>query len=309
MNDPTIKMSSDEPDITSLAVIMTCHNRRDTTLTCLRALYACAIPDGVRMQVYLVDDGSSDGTSAAVSSKFPQVNIIAGDGTLYWNGGMILALSEALKKSFDYYLWLNDDTVLYPDAIKIFLKCERDYFQTTGKYVLVVGSICDQSETTITYGGLVRANSWNRTKFLLLPESDEVQYCDTINGNCVLVPAQIAVELGNLEPGFAHGMGDIDYGLRAKQSGYELLVAPGYVAVCTKNTIEGGYCDRSLPFSARIKSIFSSKGLPLKTWFILTRRHAGVFWPIFFVWPYCRVVLSSLFCIFQKRFSRGEGIR
>jgi len=50
---------------------------------------------------------------------------------------------------------------------------------------------------------------------------DEVQHCDTINGNCVLVPAQIANELGALESAYAHGMGDIDYGLRAKQRNYD----------------------------------------------------------------------------------------
>ncbi len=50
-----------------LAVVMTCHNRRETTLRCLRELEAQTLPAGWNMRTYLVDDGSTDGTSAAVT--------------------------------------------------------------------------------------------------------------------------------------------------------------------------------------------------------------------------------------------------
>lgn len=299
-------MENIELNITTIAVIMTCHNRRETTLACLRALHKCDIPDNLMIQVFLVDDGSSDGTSAAVTSEFPKVQTINGDGSLFWNGGMALAFSEALKTGFDYYLWLNDDTTLYPDAITLLLKCDSDYEEQTGRHALIVGSTSNSSKNLTTYGGLVRASSWQRTRFVLLPMKDEVQYCDTINGNCVLVPAQIATELGTLEPAYAHGMGDIDYGLRAKQINYEVLVAPGYVGICDHNSIKGGFHDSSLPFSVRMKSMLSSKGLPLKTWFTFTRRHAGIFWPMYFVWPYCRVAISSLF---NKSAKNNEGMR
>ena len=68
--------------------------------------------DKIDLNVYLVDDGSTDGTSEAVKKNFPQVNIIKGDGTLFWNGGMRVAFSKAMESEHDYYLWLNDDTIL-----------------------------------------------------------------------------------------------------------------------------------------------------------------------------------------------------
>ena len=282
-------------NMAGLAVIMTCYNRRETTLSCLRALYVCNLPESLHFQVYLVDDGSTDGTADAVATDFPDVRIIQGDGSLFWNGGMRLAFSAALEKGYDYYLWLNDDTTLYPDAVALLLKCEIDYFEKTGRHALIVGSTSNSSGDKTTYGGLVRASRWQRTRFTLLPMGNEVQHCDTINGNCVLVPTQIANELGTLESAYAHGMGDIDYGLRAKKHSYEILVAPGYVGVCDHNSVKGSFHDASLPFSVRMKKMFSTKGLPLKTWFTFTRRHAGIFWPMYFIWPYCRVAISSLF--------------
>jgi len=289
-----------------LAIIMTCHNRRDVTLSCLRALFVCGLPEEFYPRVYLVDDGSTDGTADAVAAEFPDVIIIKGDGSLFWNGGMRLAFSTALEKGYDFYLWLNDDTTLYPDAITLLLKCDSDYEAKTGRHALIVGSTSNSLKDLTTYGGLVRASGWQRTRFVRLPMKDEAQPCDTINGNCVLVPAQIATELGTLESAYAHGMGDIDYGLRAKQRGFELLVAPGYVGVCDHNSIKGSFHDSSLPFLVRMKTMLSFKGLPLKTWFTFTRRHAGVFWPLYFVWPYCRVAISSLF---NKSTKNNEGMR
>jgi GT2 family glycosyltransferase len=68
-----------------------------------------------------VDDGSTDDTATAVSQRFPQVKILQGTGSLFWNGGMRIAFAQALQHDYDYYLWLNDDTVLYPNALETLL--------------------------------------------------------------------------------------------------------------------------------------------------------------------------------------------
>ena len=96
---------SENSDHKSLAVIMACHNRRESTLSCLTALKNQKLPDNVSVEVYLLDDGSSDGTSEAVHSKFPDVQILQGDGTLFWNRGMHRSFSAAIRKGFDYY-WM-----------------------------------------------------------------------------------------------------------------------------------------------------------------------------------------------------------
>ena len=71
----------------ALAVIMACHNRREHTLSCLKALKQQSVNGKVVVDVYLLDDGSTDGTSAAVKNTFPNVHIVEGDGNLFWNRG------------------------------------------------------------------------------------------------------------------------------------------------------------------------------------------------------------------------------
>ena len=70
------------------------------------------------LDIYLVDDGSNDGTNESVSKLFPMVNIILGDGTLFWNKGMRLAWKTAAEKQdYEFYLWLNDDVLLNNDGL------------------------------------------------------------------------------------------------------------------------------------------------------------------------------------------------
>ena len=87
-----------------IAALLTVHNRKDKTLACLGDLYKQHLPEGVVMEVYLTDDGCTDGTRESVKEKFPQVVIVNGDGSLFWNRGMIAAWKEAAKCDYDYYL-------------------------------------------------------------------------------------------------------------------------------------------------------------------------------------------------------------
>ena len=118
-------MKTDAASGKKLAVLMTCHNRREKTLRSLAALFS-ALPEAeLDVSVHLVDDGSSDGTGDAVRQAYPSVSVITGDGTLFWNRGMRTAWEDALKKDADFYLWLNDDTVLHPFAVGHLLEASR----------------------------------------------------------------------------------------------------------------------------------------------------------------------------------------
>jgi GT2 family glycosyltransferase len=115
-----------------IAVLMTCFNRVDKTLKCLCQLFANDLTD-ISLSVYLVDDGSTDGTAKAVSENFPEVNVIQSDGGLFWNKGMHLAFSNAMQKDYDAFLMFNDDTMLQSDAIslEIFQKVNHIFISLT----------------------------------------------------------------------------------------------------------------------------------------------------------------------------------
>ena len=49
-----------------IAVLLTCHNRKDKTLTCLESFHKAKKPEGYTFDIFLVDDGSTDETSVVI---------------------------------------------------------------------------------------------------------------------------------------------------------------------------------------------------------------------------------------------------
>lgn len=274
-----------------IAILLSCHNRKAKTLRCLEALFENTIPQGSSLAVILVDDGSTDGTAREVQQRFPRVEILRGDGSLFWNKAMHLAFERAMKIGFDGYLWLNDDTLLYPDALERLLATWRQLEADKRGRSIVVGSTQDPDTGGLTYGGVVKRGSLRPFKYSLVRPGDVPVPCDTMNGNCVFVPDDVARRLGNLDPRFAHAMGDTDYGLRARAAGIGVWVAPGYIGQCARNPVQGGFSDRSLPRLQRWKRMMEPKGLPPASWWAFTRRHGGLLGPLYWIWPYIRVML------------------
>jgi GT2 family glycosyltransferase len=252
--------------ISTIAVLLTCHNRRDKTIQCVTALYEQAgLEESYSIDVFLVDDASNDGTGEAVKNEFPQVYIIQGNGNLYWNRGMHLAWeTAAAAKDFDCYLWLNDDTFLKKNAFQILLK---EKFPSA----IVCGTTKSQLDQKATYGG------YNNTlRKLVLPNGD-YQRSDYCNGNCVLIPKEVFRKVGNLDPIFHHAVGDFDYSLRARKMGIEILVAPDYIGTCESHDFVPKWRNTSVGLRKRLQNLYTaSSGCYPPEFFVFDKRHNGL---------------------------------
>lgn len=292
------------PENIKIAVLMTCYNRRKTTLKCLTALYAQENLKDVCLDVYLVDDGSADGTGDAVRGKFPKVNVIQGDGTLFWNGGMRVAWQEAMKSEYDFFLWLNDDSTLYPTALQSMLDTASYLRKRKLWPSIVVGSMQDPTTGKFTYGGKKRRNKW-----LLLPMSPVVptekpRRCDTVNGNCVLIPQDLPPAIGILDELFTHGIGDYDYALRAQKIGINSWSSPGYVGICSKNSQKNTIYDANISIKERTQMASRATGIPpASEMMVFIKRHGGLFWPLYWLRYLFRSYFPQLWVI-----ARGKSV-
>ena len=231
----------------NLAVLMTCHNRKEKTINCLKNLFSQIIPSGVTFEVFLVDDGSSDGTGKEVKEQFSEVHVIEGDGNLFWNRGMLLAWERALNRSeCTHALWLNDDTMLNKDALSVLIGCSKRH-----PGAIVVGSVED-SEGVISYGGYQVKN------VLLKPDKEELPCC-LFNGNVVLVPKEVSDRIGLLDKKFSHAMGDFEYGRRATRNGIHCYVTP-IIGQCNRNGNYVRWMDTNYSLMKRLKLLYSPLG-------------------------------------------------
>jgi len=290
--------------VTSCAVLITCHNRKVHTLTCLASLFnldnQVNQESSIDIDCYLVDDGSSDGTTVAVKQDFPNVNIIQGSGELYWNQGMRVAWKRALaNKKYDYYLWLNDDVTLSPYAIEKLVKCYQNIRSDKKTAGALIGTLQDPVSLLPSYGGRNSLNKWLPLRYgAVIPPKDRPVKCNFINGNCTLISAQSVENIGILSKEFTHSMGDFDYGLRLAQNGLDCWIAPFYVGYCSSNHYRKKFKDTNLSIKERIDLIQRPTILPPpKEWIVYVKRHAGICWFIYYLKAWIRKVLPFLWVI------------
>jgi GT2 family glycosyltransferase len=210
--------------MTSISILMTCYNRVETTLKCLSRLSELKVPSNFVLDTYLVDDNSPDQTGTIVKQNYRDVNVINGNGNLFWCRGMCLAWKTALKKkNYDYFLWLNDDTFLYKYSLTELMNISKKQ----NNNIIVSGSVQSKNNGVYTYGGL----DAHGNKVLPNSSFNEIKY---MNGNVVLVPKKIVQNIGIMDTVFTHHLGDYDYGLRAIKHGYKINTTTRYVGTCEK---------------------------------------------------------------------------
>lgn len=276
------------------AILLTCHNRKDKTLSCLRSLYKADLPPDCFFEVFLVDDGSTDGTSVAVQNNFPDVNIIRGDGNLFWNQGMKLAWETAVAHGdFDFFLWLNDDTILDKNALQLLF---RDYYEAcsiSGKEVLLTAA-CRESSQNIkfSYGGRNESGP-------IIPNG-KLQKCKYINGNLVLVSNVVFRKIGVLSKTYTHSMGDFDYGLRAQLNGFDCYTSKQFIATCPTNKGIPGWCNPNNTLRERWKLFHSPRGLNIKEYTKFRKRFWGNQWILFVLKAYFRVLFPNIYLFLNR---------
>jgi GT2 family glycosyltransferase len=243
------------------AILITVYNRKEKTMRCLRSLFA-NIQD---VDVFLVDDQSKDGTANEVNEAFPNVHVITGNGNLFWNRGMHLAWSEASKNQYDFYVWLNNDVVLYENAFKELFACAS----LTNHSAIISGLIQSHDEQAIIYGGTDEAKK-------IITTTNQLNAITHMNGNVVLVPKSVFATLGNLDPFYHHDLGDVDYGLRAQKKHIGVYTTRTPIASCERNDVCRVRLNHST-ITKRFKRLYSPLGSKPSINFYFRKKHYG-FW-------------------------------
>ena len=260
-----------------IAVLVACFNRRDTTVRALQALAEQVVPDvDVQLELFLTDDGSTDGTADAVAELWPGAAIQHGDGSLFWARSMALAERAAVATDPDYYLWLNDDTLLDPGALATLLAVSAEHPQA-----IIFTLTRDPESGEPTYGGKMQlgAHPIRHGDLGLTSAADLEQGFDTFEGNCVLIPRVVHQAVGLIDDAFPHAYADTDYALRARDAGFPLLQAPGSIATCPANPPRVP----AASWGAAWSTLQSPKGYPWAAQKRFLQRHGDWRWPAWLV--------------------------
>lgn len=197
----------------SVYIIIPVHNRKETTLNCLENLAKYNYLE--QYNVVVVDDDSTDGTGEAIKQLYPDVDILQGDGDLWWTGGIVLGMQYAFEQGADYFIWLNDDCIPNAETFPLLIEFAESHPRT------IVAPTCYNN----SLGTNNKKNNGFRRRQPCAADPGEVLEVDGIAGWCVCIPAAVFQEIGPPDSQrFPHYGADGMYILKATQSGFKACV-------------------------------------------------------------------------------------
>ena len=285
------------PKTLKIASLACSFNRKEKTSAFLKSLLSQTLPDGYSLDVYLLDDNSSDGTADQVRALFPTVKVIEGTGSLYWAGGMRTVWNAALQNSdYDFFLLLNDDVHLGDNAIAQLLAAHK---QSKFPQNILLGTVYDDNKKGISYGGHKLKSKVTGYVDTVVPDEKELLEAHVGNANVMMVDKGCVDKIGILSDEYIHGLADFDYTLTAIKNGVKVWVAPGYYGYCI-NDHGKNWLPASAPLKKRIAYLYSPTGLAYKEYLHYTWKH----YPLMLPGVFTKAWLKTLFPVVYDKFKK-----
>lgn len=212
---------SSEP---AVAAVIVNWNQPELTVECIRSLQGQA---GVEVQIILVDNGSSDGSTHILRQKFPDIEI----KETHENLGFAIAANIGIRRSMElgvrYILLMNNDAIADEHMLAHLLERRSP---ETGILAPVIYRY-DRPDDVWSVGGMLRPLILERTEDAHSYDADKMSGSDYlekdfVTGCCMLIPGEIYESVGMLDERFRMYYDDADFCYRVREHGYLIQVVP-----------------------------------------------------------------------------------
>ncbi|MCR4438665.1 MAG: glycosyltransferase family 2 protein [bacterium] len=214
------------------SVIVVSWNTKELTLRCVESVFAKNRQ--ARLEVIVVDNGSADGTTAALRSTYPQVRVVANRENL----GFARAVNQGLAAAKGAMLVvMNADAVMLSEEpvlrIQSFLRAQPR--------VGIVGATLVAPDGKVLARGRHFQNVANLAKMHLMFASAPVLggrkgmannkplWVDYVDGAFLAVRREVVAEVGPMDEAYFLYGEDMEWCLRARRAGWQVVVLPDLV--------------------------------------------------------------------------------
>ncbi|MBA3653661.1 MAG: glycosyltransferase family 2 protein [Actinobacteria bacterium] len=187
-------------------------------------------------RIVVVDNGSSDGSTARLAASNPDVVVVATGANLGYGGGVNRGLDRV---DDEYVLVLNPDVVVDADAVKV-LAAALDADRRVG----IVGPRIDEADGTLypsarafprlgdaighAFVGLVTTeNPYSRHYLMTDAIHSGARDVDWVSGACFLARRSTLAEIGGFDDDYFMYLEDVDLCWRAGRVGWRVRYEPG----------------------------------------------------------------------------------
>lgn len=210
-----------------VSIIILNWNGLEDTIECLESLKKVTYPN---YEVIVVDNASSGSDVQVLTERYEDyIHIIQNDRNYGFAEGNNISMRYALADfNSDYFLLLNNDTVVAPDFLGELVKVAL----ADTRIGIVGPKIYYYDEPTKIWFAGGRINRWTgKPRHLGIGQEDQGQFedvldVDFITGCCMLISREVLLSVGLLDKDFFFGNEDYDICIRAMNRGFRILFAP-----------------------------------------------------------------------------------
>ena len=212
-----------------LSIIIVNWNTKDLLLQCLESVYQTI--KRIEMEVFVVDNGSIDGSVVAAKERFPEVKFIQNEINL----GFAMANNQALRLAKGrYLLLLNPDTQVKKGAIERLISFMDAHSEAGGAGAQLLNSDGSRQNSIANFPSLA-TELLNKSLLRWLfpkafpgkernyPEPIEV---DSVIGACMIIRQDAIEQVGLLDEDYFLFLEETDWCYRMKRAGWKIYHVP-----------------------------------------------------------------------------------
>lgn len=212
-----------------LSIIIVNWNTKDLLLQCLESVYQTI--KRVEMEVFVVDNGSMDGSIAAAKGRFPEVKFIQNEMNLGFARANNQALSLAKGR---YLLLLNPDTQVKKGAMERLISFMDAHPEAGGAGAQLLNSDGSRQNSIANFPSLATEllnKSLLRWFFPSVFPGKERNYpepieVDSVIGACMVVKRDAIEPVGLLDEGYFLFLEETDWCYRMRRTGWKIYHVP-----------------------------------------------------------------------------------
>jgi GT2 family glycosyltransferase len=176
-------------------------------------------------EIIVVDDASTDGTSALLAERYPQVTVLRMPENLGLGGALATGISyAALEKRHDWVWMFDHDTIPNDDALEALLGGTESLRELNGE-LGIVASLPVHRATGICYPPLLWHDGYVRPSDELLRQP--TWFADLVISSGLMVRREVVEKIGLPRADFFIDFIDFEYCLRVRSRGYKIAVVTG----------------------------------------------------------------------------------
>jgi GT2 family glycosyltransferase len=249
-----------------IAVVIVNWNGRSLLDGCLGSLQRQTPPPEF---IFLVDNGSTDGSPEHVRSAWPSVSVLQTGANLGFAGGNNVGIRAALAAGADAILLLNNDAQLLPGALQylgaalerggpgVSAAAPKILYRSTPDVIWAAGGRFDW------WRGVAIDRGFNERDAGQYDRPEDVQ---SATACCLLVRSQAFREVGLLDEAYFMYFEDADFSARLGSVGQRVAYEPEARVLHDVFGSSGGTPDRPSPlalyYSTRNRSLFITRHAP-----------------------------------------------